>query len=96
MCPGGVLVPCASEQGTLATNGMSHSHRKGPFANGAIVVPVQAGNNLWDGLNHQRRLEKAAFEIGENSYRAPAQSIEAFLNNKRDLDDLKNHLTLVG
>lgn len=89
MCPGGVLVPCASEQGTLATNGMSHSHRKGPFANGAIVVPVQAGNNLWDGLNHQRRLEKAAFEIGENSYRAPAQSIEAFLNNKRDLDDLK-------
>ena len=27
MCPGGVLVPCASEPGTLATNGMSYSRR---------------------------------------------------------------------
>lgn len=88
MCPGGVLVPCASEQGTLATNGMSHSHRKGPLANGAIVVPVQAGKSLWDGLNHQRRLERIAYEIGEKSYSAPAQSIEAFLNKKRDSIDL--------
>ena len=42
MCPGGVLVPCASEPGTLATNGMSYSKRNGWAANGAIVVPVEA------------------------------------------------------
>ena len=42
MCPGGVLVPCASEPGTLATNGMSYSRRNGPFANGAIAVPIAA------------------------------------------------------
>lgn len=88
MCPGGVLVPCASEQGTLATNGMSYSSRRGPFANGAIVVPIKASVNLWDGLKHQQRLEKVAFDIGENKYGAPAQSIEAFLNKKRDTKEL--------
>ena len=50
MCPGGVLVPCASEPGTLATNGMSYSRRNGPLANGAIVVPVEASEKLFGGL----------------------------------------------
>jgi uncharacterized FAD-dependent dehydrogenase len=45
MCPGGVLIPCASESGGFATNGMSYSRRNAPFANAGIIVPVasQAG-----------------------------------------------------
>ncbi len=85
MCPGGVLVPCASEAGTLATNGMSHSHRRGPWANGAIVVPIPASASLWGNLNAQRNLEQKAFEIGGKNYAAPAQTIEAFLHQKTDL-----------
>ena len=47
MCPGGVLIPCTSEPGTLATNGMSYSRRNAPFANAGIVVPVAQEEQWW-------------------------------------------------
>ena len=84
MCPGGVLVPCASEPGTLATNGMSYSRRNGPFANGAIAVPIAASNKLFGGLEFQRKIESDAYAVGGKSYAAPAQSIKAFLAHKED------------
>ena len=84
MCPGGVLVPCASEPGTLATNGMSYSRRNGPLANGAIVVPVEASDTLFGGLEFQRKIERDAFEVGGKGYAAPAQTIKAFLAHHAD------------
>ena len=84
MCPGGVLVPCASEPGTLATNGMSYSRRNGPFANGAIAVPVAASDKLFSGLEFQRKIESDAYAVGGKSYAAPAQSIKAFLAHRED------------
>lgn len=93
MCPGGVLVPCASEPGTLATNGMSYSRRNGPFANGAIAVPIEAGaagfdvktaGTLFGGLDFQRKIENDAFDVGGKGYAAPAQSIKAFLAGQTD------------
>ena len=84
MCPGGVLVPCASEPGTLATNGMSYSRRNGPFANGAIAVPVAASDKLFGGLDFQRKIESDAYAVGGKSYAAPAQTIKAFLAHKED------------
>ena len=80
MCPGGVLVPCASEPGTLATNGMSYSRRNGAFANGAIAVPITAGaegfdipssGSLFGGLDLQRKIESNAFNVGGKAYAAP-------------------------
>ena len=84
MCPGGVLVPCASEPGTLATNGMSYSRRNGPFANGAIAVPIAASNKLFGGLEFQRKIESDAYAVGGKNYAAPAQSIKAFLAHRED------------
>lgn len=84
MCPGGVLVPCASEPGTLATNGMSYSRRNGHTANGAIVVPVDASSTTFGGLDFQRKTERAAFEVGGKNYAAPAQTIKAFLAHHAD------------
>lgn len=84
MCPGGVLVPCASEPGTLATNGMSYSRRNGPTANGAIVVPVEASETTFGGLDFQRKTERDAFEVGGKEYAAPAQTIKAFLAHHAD------------
>ena len=84
MCPGGVLVPCASELGTLATNGMSYSRRNGPFANGAIAVPIAASNKLFGGLEFQRKIESDAYAVGGKNYAAPAQSIKAFLAHRED------------
>ena len=84
MCPGGVLVPCASEPGTLATNGMSYSKRNGWAANGAIVVPVEASETLFGGLEFQRKIERDAFDVGGKGYAAPAQTIKAFLAHHAD------------
>ncbi|MBR6448780.1 MAG: NAD(P)-binding protein [Fibrobacter sp.] len=93
MCPGGVLVPCASEPGTLATNGMSYSRRNGAFANGAIAVPITAGaegfdipsrGSLFGGLDLQRKIESDAYEVGEKNYAAPAQTIKSFLAHRED------------
>ena len=84
MCPGGILVPCASEPGTLATNGMSYSRRNGPFANGAIAVPIAASEKLFGGLELQRQIESDAYRVGGNNYAAPAQTIKSFLAHKED------------
>ncbi|MBR3070933.1 FAD-dependent protein [Fibrobacter sp.] len=93
MCPGGVLVPCASEPGTLATNGMSYSRRNGAFANGAIAVPITAGaegfdipssGSLFGGLDLQRKIESDAYNIGGKAYAAPAQTIKNFLAHRED------------
>lgn len=84
MCPGGVLVPCASEPGTLATNGMSYSRRNGPFANGAIAVPIAASEKLFGGLDFQRKIERDAYDVGGKNYAAPAQTIKSFLAHKED------------
>lgn len=84
MCPGGVLVPCASEPETLATNGMSYSRRSGKLANGAIVAPVAASEKLFGGLEFQRKMERDAFEAAGKTYSAPAQTIKAFLAHQED------------
>ena len=93
MCPGGVLVPCASEPGTLATNGMSYSSRNGAFANGAIAVPITAGaegfdipsrGSLFGGLDLQRKIESDAYNVGGKNYAAPAQTIKSFLAHRED------------
>ncbi len=93
MCPGGVLVPCASEPGTLATNGMSYSRRNGAFANGAIAVPITAGaegfdipssGSLFGGLDLQRKIETDAYNVGGKAYAAPAQTIKSFLAHRED------------
>lgn len=65
MCPGGVLIPCASEPGGLATNGMSYSRRNAPFANAGIIVPVAAKPNWYDAPEY-RGLVQSALQEGES------------------------------
>lgn len=88
MCPGGVLVPCASEEGGFATNGMSYSRRNSPYANSGIIVPQNFSTDLWAGLDAQRQLESDAFREGGGDYTAPAQTIEAFLSHRPDTQAL--------
>ena len=68
MCPGGVVVNAASEEGGAVTNGMSYSARDGVNANAALLVGVNVedyyqGDPL-DGVEFQRRYEQAAFRAG--------------------------------
>lgn len=88
MCPGGVVVPSASEEEMVVTNGMSEYSRDGKNANSAVVVSVDGtdfGHNPMDAIAFQRRLEQLAFKEGGNDYKAPAQTLEGFFSNKKQL-----------
>ncbi len=90
MCPGGVVVPTPTEPGMQCTNGMSNSHRSSPLANAGMVVAVSPADFAAEGfegplagLEWQRKVERAAFELGRGGFRAPAQRLAAFLAGKQ-------------
>lgn len=86
MCPGGVVMAAASEEGCVVTNGMSSYHRNSPFANSALVVAVGArdftGSYPLAGVDFQRSLERKAYAAGGNSYFAPAQNLMDFASSR--------------
>jgi len=85
MCPGGFIVPAATETEGVVTNGVSLSRRDSPHANAAIVVTVEpadygaASLGPLAGIDFQRRIEAAAFAAGGGGFRAPAQRLADFL-----------------
>lgn len=90
MCPGGFIVPAATQQDEVVVNGMSLSRRDSPFANSGIVVTVDAAADGADldafrthgalvGLRYQQALEMAAAVAGGGRQRAPAQRLTDFL-----------------
>ncbi len=88
MCPGGEVMASASEEGGVVTNGMSRYARDGKNANAAIVVsvfPEDIGGRWQDGVEFQRKLERAAYSVadtGEHDYRAPVETLGDFLDGK--------------
>ena len=87
MCPGGVVVPAASEDGFLVVNGMSYYKRNKENANSAVLVNVYPedfrGDSVLAGVEFQRRLERKAFEMGGSNYKAPVQLVGDFLKNQK-------------
>lgn len=82
MCPGGVVVPAASEEGGVVVNGMSYFARDGKNANSAMVVSVDSrdfGNGILSGMYFQRQLEGLAYQMGGSNFAAPAQDVGSFL-----------------
>ena len=75
MCPGGEVVPGASEEGTVVVNGMSYHARNGRNANSAVCVSVftdDYGNTPEGAISFRRKIERAAFAAGGGRYVAPA------------------------
>lgn len=83
MCPGGVVVPAMSEEGTIVTNGMSYNARDGVNSNSAILVSVGINDfpseDELSGIEMQEEIEKKAFNKS-NSYKATVQTVGDFLN----------------
>jgi len=85
MCPGGLVIACASSEGLMTTNGMSLSQRDKPFGNAAFLVPVfpadfpKSEKPALAGLDLQRKMETAAFAAGGSDYSLPAQRLVEFL-----------------
>ena len=86
MCPGGVVVPCASEPNGVASNGMSYSRRNSPRAKCALVVPrVIDKSDVKSGVAFQRQLEQRAFEAAGKKFCLPTQKASDFLAKKDNL-----------
>jgi uncharacterized FAD-dependent dehydrogenase len=86
MCPGGYVVPAASELNTVVVNGMSKYLQNNSNSNSALLVPVTPADFGSDhplaGIEFLRHFEKQAFKIGGENYFAPAQLVGDFLNNR--------------
>ena len=81
MCPGGTVVPAASEHGGIVTNGMSEYARDAENSNAAFLVSVTPADFASDsplaGFDLQRKIEGAAYNL-TSSYVAPAISMADF------------------
>ena len=91
MCPGGWVVAATSEEGCVATNGMSQHSRRERNANSGLVVNITTDDlepwARWPGdplagVAFQRHWEQQAFRAGGATYRAPAQTLGDFLSNQ--------------
>ncbi len=85
MCPGGEVVPAASEEGGLVVNGMSESLRNGKNSNSAVVCSIfkeDYGNNPRAAIEFQRNIERRAFSAGGGGYSAPIITVGDFLSDK--------------
>lgn len=88
MCPGGFIVPCATENDEVVVNGMSLSRRDSPFANSGIVVgvepqdtrPWQEEHGVLAGIALQKEVEQAAKRAGGGGQKAPAQRLLDFID----------------
>ena len=89
MCPGGYVMPAASEEGGVVTNGMSNYARDGKNANSALIAQVTKADfgseHPLAGVEFQRRLERAAYQAGGKTYAAPVQRMEDFLQDRQSV-----------
>lgn len=94
MCPGGFIVPAATENDEVVVNGMSLARRDSPFANSGMVVsvepedtaPFQAEHGVLAGIAFQKQLEIAAKQAGGGGQVAPGQRVTDFLKGKTSVD----------
>lgn len=94
MCPGGFVVPAATENDEVVVNGMSLARRDSPYANTGMVVGVDpsdlSGQEVRRGIAFQKKLERLAKQAGNGNSElgqvAPAQRLTDFLAGKESRD----------
>lgn len=84
MCPGGVIVPAATDEGQQVVNGMSDSRRSSPCANSGIAVtvapedvPQYASYGPLALLQFQQETEQRMFQVAQ-CIDAPSQRLTDF------------------
>ena len=83
MCPGGVVVGAASEEGGVVVNGMSYNSRSEKNSNSAVVASVfkdDYGATPMAAIEFQRKIEMAAFAAGGGNYCAPIITLGDFMS----------------
>ena len=100
MCPGGFVIPAATDKEQIVVNGMSPASRGTAWSNSGMVVEVQPFDDLtispFDNLEpapdslkvmrFQEELEKMCWQQGNMKQTAPAQRMSDFVNGKLSYD----------
>ena len=90
MCPGGFVIPAATDKEQIVVNGMSPSNRGGQWSNSGMVVEMRAedieGNDPLRVLRFQEQLERDCWQQGNRKQTAPAQRMADFVNKRLSYD----------
>ena len=90
MCPGGFVIPAATDKEQIVVNGMSPANRGTAWSNSGMVVEVRPedveGDDCLAMMRFQEELEKACWQQGNMKQTAPAQRMADFVNGRLSYD----------
>ena len=90
MCPGGFVIPAATDKQQIVVNGMSPSNRGGQWSNSGMVVETRAedipGDDVLRVMHFQEELERNCWQQGNMRQTAPAQRMADFVNYRLSYD----------
>ena len=90
MCPGGFVIPAATDKVQIVVNGMSPANRGTAWSNSGMVVEVRPedveGDDCLAMMRFQEELEKACWQQGDMKQTAPAQRMADFVNGRLSYD----------
>ena len=96
MCPGGFVIPAATDKEQIVVNGMSPASRGTAWSNSGMVVEVRPedidngqltiDNGQLKMMTFQERLERLCWQQGNMKQTAPAQRMANFVNNRLSYD----------
>ena len=91
MCPGGFVIPAATDKEQIVVNGMSPASRGTQWSNSGMVVEVRpedvdSGNSPLRVMRFQEELERMCWQQGNMKQTAPAQRMADFVNGRLSYD----------
>ena len=90
MCPGGFVIPAATDKEQIVVNGMSPASRGTQWSNSGMVVEIHPediqGDRCLRVMDFQAELEKTCWQQGNMKQTAPAQRMADFVNGKLSYD----------
>lgn len=90
MCPGGFVIPSATETEQVVVNGMSPANRGTKWSNSGMVVEMRPedieGDDPLRVLKFQEELEHLCWLNGNRTQAAPAQRMADFVNGRLSFD----------
>ena len=100
MCPGGFVIPAATDKEQIVVNGMSPANRGTQWSNSGMVVEIRPEDipeimsensdsetdNALKMMDFQAQLERDCWQQGNRRQTAPAQRMADFVNKRLSFD----------
>ena len=91
MCPGGFVIPAATDREQIVVNGMSPANRGTQWSNSGMVVEVRSddvegADDVLRMMHFQEQLERMCWQQGNLKQTAPAQRMADFVNKRLSYD----------